>query len=325
MIETSARLLRLLSLLNSRRFWTGPELAAALGTTVRTVRRDIERLREMDYPVEASPGVGGGYQLGRSGSLPPLLLNDDEAVAVAVGLRAGVNGSITGLEESAMRALATLEQSLPARLRRRVTAVQRGTVSVPFGGPMVNAADLQVVAAACRDLELLRFSYQSGAGEVTSRHVEPHRLVNTGRRWYLMAWDVDRADWRSFRADRLSRPQATARRFTPRAEAPDPVEFISQSISTAPYRHQACVLVHAPASTVRTRVPATVGTIEEIDQQHCRLRTGSDSLTGLAVELLALDREFHVEEPDELREHVVVLAERMRRAAQPGSSPSATS
>src|ERR687887_2848173 len=216
MLETSARLLRLLSLLQAHREWSGADLADRLGVTPRTVRRDVDRLRELGYPVNASPGTGGGYRLGAGAELPPLLLDDDEAVAVAIGLRTAAGGSVAGIEETSVRALAKLEQVLPAHLRRRVNALQAFTVPAPGTGPTVDAGVLATIASACRDHEGLRFAYQSHDGSSTRRRVEPHRLVHLGWRWYLLAFDLDRDEWRTFRVDRIGRPLSAGARFTPR-------------------------------------------------------------------------------------------------------------
>ncbi|WP_197359093.1 helix-turn-helix transcriptional regulator, partial [Streptomyces clavuligerus] len=205
MLETSARLLRLLSLLQAHREWSGAELAERLGVTARTVRRDADRLRALGYPVNASPGTGGGYRLGAGARLPPLLLDDEEAVAVAVGLRTSAGQGVEGIGETSVRALAKLEQVLPDRLRRRVSTLNSVTV------PMLRVPRVQVdpsvlteLATACRDSEKLRFRYRDHSGSGTRRTVEPHRLVCTERRWYLVAWDLDRADWRTFRVDRVT-------------------------------------------------------------------------------------------------------------------------
>ena len=203
MLETAARLLRLLALLQARRDWSGPELAGQLGVTTRTVRNDVARLRRLGYPVHATPGLAGGYRLGVGAALPPLLLDDEEAVAVAVGLRTAAGGTVTGIEETSRRALAKLEQVLPSRLRSRVNALQTYTVSAPARGPTVDADILTAIAAACRDRQRLRFDYRTHDGTGGARVVEPHRLVHTGRRWYLLAWDNDRHDWRTFRVDRM--------------------------------------------------------------------------------------------------------------------------
>jgi predicted DNA-binding transcriptional regulator YafY len=233
MLETSSRLLELLSLLQTRREWSGPELAERLEVGVRTVRRDMERLRRLGYPVSATRGVAGGYRLGAGASLPPLLLDEGEAVAVAVGLRTAASGGVAGIEETAVRALGKLEQVLPKRLRRRVNAVGAATVPYPGTGPTVDAAALATIAGACRDVERLRFAYRAHDGTSTRRLVEPHRLVHTGRRWYLVAWDADRADWRTFRVDRIERVAAD-RRFVPREPpAEDIAAYVARSVSSA--------------------------------------------------------------------------------------------
>src|SRR6266487_1232226 len=199
MLETSARLLRLLSLLQARRDWTSTELATRLGVTTRTIRNDVDRLRRLGYPVDARPGVAGGYRLGTGGALPPLLLDDDEAVAVAIGLRTAATGSIAGIEETSVRALAKLQQLLPARLRHQVSAFQSYALPMPAHGPQVDPDVLTMIASACRDHERLRFDYRAHSGAASRRSVAPYRLVNERRRWYLVAWDSGRNDWRTFR------------------------------------------------------------------------------------------------------------------------------
>src|SRR5262245_29136446 len=216
MLESSARLLQLLSLLQSLRTWTGPELADRLSVTTRTVRNDVERLRQLGYAVHATPGVAGGYRLADGGVLPPLLLDDDDAVAIAVGLRTAAAHSVTGIEETSLRTLAKLQQVLPPRLRRRVDALHGSTVSIVPAGPTVDPDALTIIARACRDAERLRFDYRSHVGGTASRIVEPHSLVSRHGRWYLVAWDVDRADWRTFRVDRLVLRRNVGPRFTPR-------------------------------------------------------------------------------------------------------------
>lgn len=313
MLDTSARLLRLLSLLQTRRDWTGAELAERLAVTVRTVRRDVERLRSLGYPVQASPGVAGGYLLGAGGALPPLLLDDDEAVAVAVGLRTAAGGTVAGIEETSVRTLVKLEQVLPARLRHRVAALHATTVPLTASAPTVDPGALAVIAGACRDLERLRFGYRDRDETASDRRVEPHRLVHTGRRWYLMGWDVDREDWRTFRVDRLDDVQATGWRFTPR-DPPDAATYVSQAVSAAPYQYRARVRLQAPAHVVAERVPPTVGLVERAGEDACVLTTGSDSLDALVIHLALLGVDFRVLEPPELADHVRVLADRLARA-----------
>src|SRR3954467_1555722 len=216
MIETSSRLLQLLSLLQARRDWPGGELADRLEVSGRTIRRDVDRLRGLGYPVESLSGPAGGYRLKAGTAVPPLLLDEDEAIAIAVGLRTAARASVAGIEETSIRALVKLEQVLPAHLRRRVSAFGAATVAAPVGGPTVDPQHLTVIATACRDSECLRFAYRSRDGSDTRRDVEPHSLVNRGRRWYLVAWDRGRSGWRTFRLDRLERPAATGARFAPR-------------------------------------------------------------------------------------------------------------
>ncbi len=316
MSETSSRLLELLSLLQARRDWPGPELAERLGVSGRTIRRDAERLRSLGYPVESLRGPAGGYRLRAGTAMPPLLLDEDEAIAIAVGLRTAARASVTGIEESSIRALVKLEQVLPAHLRRRVSALGSATIAPPVTGPTVDPHHLTVIAAACRDSECLRFAYRSRDGTDTRREVEPHSLVNLGRRWYLVAWDRLRADWRTFRVDRLQRPAATGARFTPRKlPSKDATAFVGQSISGAPSRYEARVTVHASATELAGRLPTYWGTFEPLDAQHCEYRTGDDDLGWLAMRIAMLGVDIEIHEPPELIEHVQRLAQRLRRAA----------
>lgn len=315
MLETSARLLRLLSLLQSPRDWTGAELAERLDVDVRTVRRDIDKLRTLGYPVDATPGVAG-YRLGAGAKLPPLLLDDDEAVAVALGLRTAAGGTISGIEDSSLRALAKLEQVLPARLRYRVSMLQAATITVPAGGPTVDPDVLTAVAAAIRDNHRLRFDYRTHDGATSVRATEPHRLVHTGRRWYLVGWDVDRADWRTYRVDRLLPRVPTGPRFTPR-EAPDAdlTGYLSRGVTTAPYRYAARITLRVAAEVAAERIAPTVGVIEAVDAENCVLRTGSDSLDELAIYVASFGFPFRVHEPPELVAHLRELAARLGAAA----------
>jgi predicted DNA-binding transcriptional regulator YafY len=316
MLETSARLLRLLSLLQAPRDWTGAELAERLRVSTRTVRNDIERLRGLGYPVRATRGSVGGYRLEAGTAMPPLLLDDEEAVAVALGLRTAAAGTIAGIEETSLRALAKLEQVLPARLRRRVNALQTYTVPISRGnrGPTVDAEVLTLITAACRDHERLRFDYRSHDGTASLRVVEPYRLVNWGRRWYLVAWDTDRADWRTFRVDRIAPRTPTGPRFPPRDLPDDAADHVMRGVSAAGWRYRVRVIVHAPAETIAERINPAVGTVEALDDGTCILATGSDTLESLAVHVGMLGVDFTVDEPPELRAHVEQLAERYRRA-----------
>jgi predicted DNA-binding transcriptional regulator YafY len=324
MTATSSRLLDLLSLLQARRDWPGSELAERLAVSRRTLRRDVERLRDLGYPVESVPGPAGGYRLRAGTAMPPLLLDDEEAIAIAVGLRTAARASVTGIEETAVRALVKLEQVLPGHLRRRVAALGSATIAPPVGGPTVDPQQLTAIAAACRDSECLRFAYRSRDGTDSRREVEPHTLVNLGRRWYLVAWDRRRHDWRTFRVDRLERAASTGVRFTPRElPARDPGAFVERSISAAPNRFEARVLLHADAAEVASRVPAYWGAIEPIDERTCEYRTGDDDLGWLAVRIAMLGVDFEVLEPPELTHHLRALAKRLERAATPG--PGSTS
>ena len=315
MTDTSSRLLILLSLLQARRDWPGHELAHRLEVSGRTIRRYVERLRGLGYPVESLTGPAGGYRLRAGTAMPPLLLDDDEAIAIAVGLRTAARASVTGIEETSVRALVKLEQVLPTHLRRRVSALQSATTTLPAGGPTVDPQALTAIAAACRDFECVRFAYRGRDGVASRREAEPHSLVNLGRRWYLVAWDRGRRDWRTFRVDRLSGPASTGVRFTPRdLPATDAASYVSQSLSAAPNRYEARVTLHAPADTIRKRVPAYWGTIERLDDERCEYRTGDDDLDWLAVRVAMLGVDFDVHEPPELAEHLLLLARRLERA-----------
>ncbi len=316
MRETSARLLRLLSLLQTPREWTGAELAERLAVTTRTVRADIERLRGLGYPVHATRGPAGCYRLGAGAALPPLLLDDEEAVAVAVGLRTAAGGAVAGIEETALRALTKLEQVLPSPLRRQVSAVATQTVRVPGSGPVVSPETLLTIAAACRDHEQLRFGYRGHDGTPSLRAAEPYRLVNWGSRWYLVAWDTVRADWRTFRVDRMEPRTPNGPRFVPRELPEDAVTRVMRGVGAAAWRYRARVVVHAPAQTVRARINPSVGTVEPIDEGTCALQTGSDSVEMLAVYLGLLGIDFTVTEPPELVAALRQLAARYLRAVQ---------
>ena len=319
MLETSARLLRLLSLLQTRREWTGTELAGRLGVTPRTVRRDVGKLRGLGYPVNAAPGVAGGYQLGAGASLPPLLLDDEEAVAVAVGLRTAAAGTVAGIAETSVRALAKLEQVLPSRLRHRVSTLQSVMVPLVGGGPTVDPDTLTAIAAACRDRLRLRFDYQSHDGTESVRTTEPHRLVHTGRLWYLIAFDVERSGWRTFRVDRLRPRTPTGPRFVPRDPPEDAAADVSRSVASGPYPYQARILLHAPLEVVAERSSPTSGRLEKVDDHSCVLHAGSHSLDAIALWTGLKGVDFEVLEPPELVDHIRTLADRLHRAAAAGT------
>jgi predicted DNA-binding transcriptional regulator YafY len=320
MRETSARLLRLLSLLQARRDWTGEEIAARLGVTTRTVRNDVDRLRGLGYPVEARPGVAGGYRLGAGGTLPPLLLDDDEAVAIAVGLRSNAGGSVAGLEETSLRALAKLQQLLPARLRHRVGAVRSYALPMPAHGPQVDLDVLTEIAGACRDHQRVRFDYATHSGTPGRRTAEPYRLLNDRRRWYLVAWDVDRDDWRTFRVDRMRLRTPSGPRFTPRALPSDEeiAARVARGVGEATWRYRARVIVHAPAEYVRGRLPIAVP-VESLGEDRSAFEPGSDDPRMLAIHLGMLDADFEVVDSPELRAALRLLAGRYQRAADAGS------
>jgi predicted DNA-binding transcriptional regulator YafY len=315
-LETSARLLGLLSLLQTRRSWTGPELADRLDVGVRTIRRDVDKLRSLGYPVEAAPGVAGGYRLGAGADLPPLLLDDEEAVAVAVGLRTAAGGTVAGMEETSIRALAKLEQVLPSRLRRRVGALQAYTVPVPYQSTATVDADvLATIAAACRDHEGLRFAYEAHDGTSNRREVQPHRLVHLNRRWYLVAWDVGREDWRTFRVDRIKSRLSPGRRFAPRPLPDNDVgAYVKRGVASARGTIEATVVLHGPLEELTERVPPWAGRLEARDEHSCILHASSDWVGGLAVYIAQIGVDFTAIEPPEFVEQVRSLADRFARA-----------
>jgi predicted DNA-binding transcriptional regulator YafY len=315
--DPTARALRLLSLLQTYKFWSGAELAERLEVSDRTLRRDVDRLRELGYPVEATPGAAGGYRLAAGAHLPPLVLDDDEAVAIAVGLRAAAGASIEGMEEISVRALAKLEQVLPNRLRRRVNAVHTNVSSMRWGGNQttVDADALAVLAMACRDNEQVRFDYTRRDGEAAARLVEPHTLVSAGRRWYLVAWDLRRDDWRTFRLDRLTEPRLGGVRFTPRElPASDAAAFVHQSISAMPVPFEATLVVAGPLDDVRSLIRYADARTDAIDDATCRVVLRSDTRAWLAtvITLLASEYDVTIEEPADLLNEVRRFGARLR-------------
>ncbi|MFE9581901.1 helix-turn-helix transcriptional regulator [Nocardia sp. NPDC006044] len=318
MTETAARLLQLLALLQTRREWTGPELADRLGVTVRTVRRDIERLRELEYPVRAGLGSAGGYRLEAGTALPPLLLDDEEAVAITLGLRSAAQGSVAGIEESAARALVKLQQVLPSRLRGRVDAVDSATVSLdgPAAGPRVDPETLVVLAAAARDGERIRFRYRDKSDAESKRFAEPHRLVAAGRRWYLVAWDIDRADWRTFRLDRIDAPFPTGVRCAPRElPAEDAAAFVTEQLAHSRPARNVVFLAHTRAEHLAETFRVRPEEVEPIDEHSCLIRTSADSLEWTAVRIAHLNVEFEVLEPPEMKRMLHEVGAKLLRAA----------
>ena len=316
MWQTSTRLLRLLAMLQARRDWSGQDLASRLEVSTRTIRTDIERLRELGYPVEATPGVGGGYRLGHGTTMPPLLLDDEEAVAVAVALRTTAGAGVTGIEEASLRTLVKLEQLLPSRLRHRIDAMRAATVSVPGAGSTVDSAVLSAIAGAIRASERLRFDYVDHNDRETRRITEPQRLVVWGRRWYLLAWDVDRADWRTFRVDRIKPKIPTGPRFKPRPLTDeDAASYVQRSAGSATWRYRARIRIHAPLDEVRPLLPLAVD-VSSDGPDRCIIQAGSDTPHQLALYIGLLDTDFEILEPSDLAEAFVRLAERYHRAAQ---------
>src|SRR5829696_8023875 len=316
-MDPTARILRLLSLLQTYRHWPGEELSDRLGVSPRTLRRDVDRLRELGYPVDTSRGTGGGYQLAAGTRIPPLLLDDDEAVAIAVGLRTATGGGVTGIEETSVQALAKLQQVLPPRLRRRVEALAGATETTAFPRrePAVPADVLVAVAQACRGQEQLRFGYAAADGTESTRLVEPHRLVARGRRWYLLAWDLHRDAWRTFRADRLSRPFANGVRFTPRElPAEDAAAYAAQALRSVPQRHEALVAVPLPLAEARGRVPAWMGELTADGPDRTLLRAANDSAEWLALTLTMLEVEATmVDASPEVRDQLAALRRKAAR------------
>jgi predicted DNA-binding transcriptional regulator YafY len=311
-VDTTARMLRLLSLLQARPSWPGPELAERLGVTPRTLRRDMARLRDQGYPVEAESGPNGGYRLVAGGALPPLLLDDDEAIAVSLALRAAASGSLPGFEDSAIAALSKIEQVLPAKLRRRVESIDSSVVRIGghrSGSAPMNVDELVTIAQACRGPERLRFDYRDANGVASARHVDPYRLVHAARRWYLVARDRDRDAWRSFRVDRISSIQSTgmpARHTDP----PDAAAFVAEGLAVGAYPSQARVLLRVPAKTAAAMVHPTVGVLEPASGGTL-LRIGADDHGWIARYLASLNCSFTVLDPPELSDAVRALAARL--------------
>jgi predicted DNA-binding transcriptional regulator YafY len=319
MVQTSARLLALLSLLQVRREWTGQELADRLEVGARTIRRDVEKLRSLGYPVEAAPGVAGGYRLGAGGELPPLLLDDAEAIAVAVGLRTAASGSIAGIEETSVRALAKLEQVLPARLRRRVSALSDATSAFGGEGPRIDADVLATIAGACRDGTRLRFAYVAKDDTASKRNIEPCAAVYSGHRWYLVAFDLDRDDWRTFRIDRIRgrvRPGGRGRRRT--VPGGDAAAYVKRQLRTSGDDTAAIpgrIRLGVPAATAGRRIPERYATIEPDGEHACIVSTRGAWSGNFLVWMAMLDEPMQVLGPPELVEAARALVARLGAAA----------
>jgi predicted DNA-binding transcriptional regulator YafY len=323
-VETTpaARLLRLLSLLQARPVWSGRELAERVGVTGRTIRRDVERLRELGYPVEATPGRDGGYRLGAGGALPPLLLDDDEATAVALALRSAAGGSVAGMEEAALAALSKLDRVLPPQLRSRVEALRDTTVNLSTGDADVDPDVLVTAAQACAAQERCRLTYRDRNGRQSERRIEPYRMVAAGRRWYLVGRDVDVATdaddgWRTFRADRIEALERMGHRFR-LIDPPDAAALVSAGTTVAPYRYVARIRFATTAAVLRARVPPTVGMVEADGDDAAVLTTGADQMEYLAGHAVALAIPFEVLEPPELRAQLHRLGRALVRAHRAG-------
>lgn len=318
MAETTERVLRLLGLFETRSVWTGPELVELLGVTTRTLRRDVGRLRDLGYPIEATRGVGGGYRLGAGGRMPPLLLEEDEVVAVTVALRVGAQG-ISAIGEPAVRALTKLDQVMPPRLRGEVAALADATALLPGFTDEVDTGVLVVLAHAIRDHVRARFGYTARSGEHVDRDVEPYRLVATGRRWYLLAWDLRREDWRTFRLDRMAGVRASTFRFAPRP-APDAVEHVQRAIRRTGDAHHARVRLTADVETVRRRIPEPYGESTEVSPGVTEVVSSSDDLDQLArhLTMAAFDvgARLEVLDPPELVEAIEVFTARVAAVAR---------
>ena len=311
MTDTPGRLLTLLSLLQTPREWPGSELAERLQVSLRTIRRDVERLRDLGYPVQATMGAVGGYRLVAGKAMPPLLLDDEEAVAIAVGLRTAARHAVDGIDEASVRALAKIEQVLPSRLRYRVASLGSATVPMTtWEPPTVDPDHLMLLATSITTQERLRFSYR---GE--ERLVEPHRLVSAGRRWYLVAFDNDRADWRVFRVDRIEEPRRTGVRVAPRElPADDAAEFVTRRLMTLAPTYRPVATLHAPAGQVANRLGGASAELESLGEHTSLLRGHADTLEWWAMRLAMLGCEFEVHEPPELVGYLRDLGGRVSRA-----------
>ena len=312
MADTAERALRLLSILQSRRTWSGQELTDRLEVSERTLRRDIERLRTLGYRVDSTTGFYGGYELRAAANIPPLVFDDEEALAIAIGLIAASREPIIGIDEASLRALSKMEQVLPPRVRGHIGALQRSQTPPQGTWSTIPYETLTVVARACRDQEHMRFDYQSRSGAASERHVEPHRLVSLHRRWYLLAFDRDRDDWRSFRLDRIEDPRGTRIRFKPRPVPRDDASaYIEESF---PNRYKVVATLNASADRIARDYPPIADQVEPIDEQHCRYTSRGDSLQWLTINLIWLNVDFQIHQPPELVEHLAGLTARLGNA-----------
>jgi predicted DNA-binding transcriptional regulator YafY len=321
-LGTSARLLRLLTLLQSRSSWAGPELAERLEVTPRTLRRDVDRLRSLGYPIEGATGVAGGYVLGRGASLPPLSLDEDEATAVFVGLHTAAGTGVTGAGTSAMRALAKLERVLPARLRKNLHTLRSSVLEIGYRPRHLSLANVSELAGACSERLVTRIKYTAHGGATTDRRVEPFRLVRVGALWYLVAWDPSKQEWRTFRLDRVVSVERLSERFKARPPPGDDlVEYVTKSLSSSLYPHQAKVLLYAPIEEVRRRIGPRDGLFVRVSDKRCTMELGAPTLDVLAARILWLGVDFEVITSVALRRHLQTVVARLERAAVPPDPP----
>ncbi|MGW4379423.1 helix-turn-helix transcriptional regulator [Kitasatospora sp. NPDC004531] len=304
MITTSARLLRLVSLLSTRPSWTCGELAERLAVTDRTVRRDVARLRDLGYGVESDPGPWGGYRLRPGARVPPLILDEEEALAVAVGLREAALSGVLGGDQAALSALLKLRQVLPPGAADRLGELDAALVHTPRSGEPLAPGLLLELAAACRRGERSRLSYRDRDGKATVREVDPYRLVSTGRRWYFVARDVARGEWRTFRADRVGRIRATGRPVE-LADPPDPALLVSRSLARAAYPVYVTVRLPLPLDRALRLIPPSVGTHRPDGPDATVAEIGGPDADGLARYLLGLATPLRVLAPDEVRQALV--------------------
>ena len=321
MANTSSRTLRLLSLLQTRRYWPGPLLAERLAVSARTLRRDVDRLRELGYPVDGHPGVDGGYALAPGAALPPLVVDDDEAMALAVAIQSHLAAGAGG--DAALRALTKIIQVMPRRLRARLDAVRSATTAAPWSPAMTAPVDhdvLSTLALGCRDAERVRFGYRAANGTPSARRVEPHRLVPLAARWYLVGYDLDRHDWRTFRIDRITTAEGAGTSFAPRRPPFDDVAaFVRAGVlgQTAGGRHYVEVVIAAPAETVRARVGRWAD-VRSRTPTSCTMTTETDALDGPLFVLGAVGAEFTVVSPPELAAMAADWGARLVRAGDRG-------
>lgn len=317
MTDPTSRALRLLGLLQSRPSWTGAELADELGVTARTLRRDVDRLRTLGYTVDAEPGVGGGYSVGRGRVIPPLLLGEDEAMAVTLALVGAAAHGVVGDGQAALRALGKLDDVLPGPLRERVRGLREAVVvgASRAPGAVVDHDVLATCAEAVRRRLRLRFDYVDRLGRSTERRVEPHLLAATGRVWRLACWDVDRGAWRTFRLDRIGGPELTTWGFRPRAEPPQIAALLAEPMPLTAYRHQVTVRVACDADTLAAELPDGAGEVEALGAGRCEFRSGVDDADEAATWLAEIVHDFVVLGDDEVRAAVARLGDRLTRAA----------